>query len=75
MNKANVIVILLLLIGTNFSGWSQISNKESIRLAELAKRVSIIRDNWGIAHVYGKTDADAVFGMLYAQCEDDFKSI
>ncbi len=40
-----------------------------------AKRVTIIRDNWGIAHVYGKSDADAVFGMLYAQCEDDFKRI
>ncbi len=40
-----------------------------------AKRVTIIRDNWGIPHVYGKTDADAVFGMLYAQCEDDFKRV
>lgn len=35
----------------------------------------IIRDQWGIAHVYGKTDADAVFGMLYAQCEDDFNRV
>ncbi len=40
-----------------------------------AKRVTIIRDTWGIPHVYGKTDADAVFGLLYAQCEDDFKRI
>jgi acyl-homoserine-lactone acylase len=40
-----------------------------------AKRVNIIRDNWGIPHVYGKTDADAVFGLLYAQCEDDFKRV
>jgi acyl-homoserine-lactone acylase len=40
-----------------------------------AKKVNIIRDNWGIAHVYGKTDADAVFGLLYAQCEDDFKRV
>jgi len=40
-----------------------------------AKRVQIIRDQWGIPHVYGKTDADAVFGLLYAQCEDDFKRI
>jgi acyl-homoserine-lactone acylase len=45
------------------------------RLQELAQQVTIIRDNWGIAHVYGKTDADAVFGMLYAQCEDDFKRV
>lgn len=40
-----------------------------------AKNVNIIRDNWGIPHVYGKTDADAVFGLMYAQCEDDFKRI
>lgn len=40
-----------------------------------AKNVTIIRDNWGIPHVYGKTDADAVFGLLYAQCEDDFKRV
>ena len=38
-------------------------------------RVTIIRDDWGIAHVYGKTDADAVFGMIYAQAEDDFNRV
>ncbi len=40
-----------------------------------ARNVEIIRDDWGIAHVYGKTDADAVFGMIYAQAEDDFGRI
>ena len=53
----------------------KIDQKEIIRLQRLAQQVTIIRDNWGIAHIYGKTDADAVFGMLYAQCEDDFKRI
>ncbi|MFB0911123.1 MAG: penicillin acylase family protein, partial [Flavobacterium sp.] len=51
------------------------SSKEINRLSKSAQEVTIIRDNWGIAHVYGKTDADAVFGMLYAQCEDDFKRV
>src|SRR5665213_1300926 len=37
--------------------------------------VTIVRDDWGIAHVYGKTDADAVFGAVYAQAEDDFNRI
>lgn len=37
-----------------------------------AKQVKIIRDHYGIPHIYGNTDADAVFGLLYAQCEDDF---
>src|SRR6267154_6605670 len=40
-----------------------------------AQAVTIIRDDWGIAHVYGKTDADAVFGMEYAQAEDDFNRV
>ena len=44
-------------------------------LAARAARVTIIRDDWGIAHVYGKTDADAVFGAIYAQAEDDFNRV
>jgi acyl-homoserine-lactone acylase len=40
-----------------------------------AQAVTIVRDTWGIAHVYGKTDADAVFGVIYAQAEDDFNRI
>src|SRR5271156_1274920 len=40
-----------------------------------ANNVTIVRDDWGVAHVYGKTDADAVFGMMYAQCEDDFNRV
>jgi len=40
-----------------------------------AARVTIIRDTWGIPHVYGKSDADAVFGLLFAQAEDDFNRI
>jgi acyl-homoserine-lactone acylase len=40
-----------------------------------AQQVTIIRDNWGIPHVYGKTDADAIFGLMYAQCEDDFQRV
>lgn len=40
-----------------------------------ADGITIIRDNYGVPHVYGKTDADAVFGMIYAQCEDDFNRV
>ena len=40
-----------------------------------AQRVTIIRDNWGIPHIYGKTDADTVFGLMYAQAEDDFNRV
>jgi acyl-homoserine-lactone acylase len=40
-----------------------------------ARDVTIIRDDWGIAHVYGNTDADTVFGAIYAQAEDDFNRV
>jgi acyl-homoserine-lactone acylase len=45
------------------------------RLKARATAVSITRDEWGIAHIHGKTDADAVFGMAYAQAEDDFNRV
>src|SRR5258706_13820886 len=51
------------------------SAAELARWRREAANVTIIRDAWGIAHVYGKTDAAAVFGMEYAQAEDDFNRI
>src|SRR5436309_16040644 len=48
---------------------------ELARWQHEARAVTIIRDDWGIPHIYGKTDADAVFGMIYAQAEDDFNRV
>jgi acyl-homoserine-lactone acylase len=48
---------------------------ELARWERHARAVTIVRDDWGIAHVHGKSDADAVFGMIYAQAEDDFNRI
>src|SRR5215204_7540627 len=50
--------------GTDVSRWER-----------QAQSVTITRDDWGIAHVHGRTDADAVFGMVYAQAEDDFNRV
>lgn len=35
----------------------------------------ILRDNWGVPHVFGKTDADAAYGLAWAQCEDDWVNV
>src|SRR4051794_5598494 len=51
------------------------SPPELARWRAEASHVTISRDDWGIAHVHGKSDADAVFGMIYAQAEDDFPRI
>ncbi|MET3761565.1 penicillin acylase family protein [Sphingomonas sp. UYEF23] len=48
---------------------------EQARWRAEAARVTITRDTWGIAHVVGRSDADAVFGAIYAQAEDDFSRI
>ncbi|HEY5075697.1 MAG TPA: penicillin acylase family protein, partial [Pyrinomonadaceae bacterium] len=50
-------------------------NQELQRWEQQARNVTIIRDDWGIAHISGKTDADAVFGAIYAQAEDDFNRV
>ena len=48
---------------------------EEDRWKKHVENTIIYRDQYGIPHIYGKTDADAVFGMLYAQCEDDFNRV
>ena len=53
----------------------QAAEGETARWNRQAERVTITRDDWGIAHVRGRTDADAVFGMIYAQAEDDFNRV
>lgn len=53
----------------------QATTPEPARWQREAQAVTITRDDWGIAHVHGHTDADAVFGMAYAQAEDDFNRV
>jgi acyl-homoserine lactone acylase PvdQ len=48
---------------------------EIARYRQEAKAVTIIRDNYGVPHIYAATDAQVVFGLMYSQCEDNFKGI
>src|ERR1041384_4092430 len=48
---------------------------EATRWERQARNVTITRDDWGIPHIHGHTDADAVFGLIYAQAEDDFNRV
>jgi acyl-homoserine lactone acylase PvdQ len=67
-----LILILIASVSFNLQG---ASGPEMARWEQQARDVTIIRDDWGIAHVYGKTDADAAFGAVYAQAEDDFNRV
>ncbi|RYU81603.1 penicillin acylase family protein [Hymenobacter persicinus] len=66
------LTLLLAALGTRAQAFSA---AEIASWQQQAQQVTITRDTWGVPHITGKTDADAVFGLLYAQCEDDFARV
>jgi acyl-homoserine-lactone acylase len=68
-------LILLLSVAIVQASSQGASTTDVARWEREARAVTIVRDDWGIAHIHGKTDADAVFGMIYAQAEDDFNRV
>ncbi len=72
MNRVLTLLIIFILISCKND--TKLTDEEQ-RWQQHAENVEIIRDDFGVPHIYGKTDADAVFGLLYAQCEDDFNRV
>ncbi|NDV15144.1 acylase [Muricauda sp. TY007] len=68
--RITILAILLLFLSCSEHPRSEVEKWEA-----QAENITIIRDDFGVPHIYGKTDADAVFGLLYAQCEDDFNRV
>ena len=66
---SSMLVLLALTAGTAHAA------DDTVRWNHEAQAVTVQRDDWGIAHVHGRTDADAVFGMAYTQAEDDFNRV
>jgi acyl-homoserine-lactone acylase len=73
MHTARRLWPVLVLLAASACGEPKAAATDPLR--DRAQRVSIVRDDWGIPHVSGKTDADAVFGVVYAQAEDDFNRV
>jgi acyl-homoserine lactone acylase PvdQ len=72
MNK----LLLIFFCGLSLPGFCQVfSSQDRQRCEAEAGEVNIIRDKWGIPHIYGKTDAAVVFGLMYAECQDDFSRV
>ncbi len=71
----NRIIFQLFLFLPLLSFAQYFSPSEITKYKSEAQHVTIIRDNYGVPHIYGKTDADAVFGLLYAQCEENFAGV
>ena len=72
---ASVLVLALVACTAHTSPVGPGGSSDLARWRAQAARVTITRDDWGIAHVHGASDADAVFGMVYAQAEDDFNRV
>ncbi len=66
--------ILLLALVTQIP-FSRKAAAQSVALEKIARSVTIYRDNWGVPHIYGPTDASVIFGFVYAQAEDNFWQI
>jgi acyl-homoserine-lactone acylase len=72
---AHALLPLAALLTLGLATAAHATTPEQARWQRESQAVTITRDDWGIAHVHGKTDADAVFGMAYAQAEDDFNRV
>ena len=72
-------LVLILLVGLSACSGPPVAeapaDPEVAAWRTRADGVTIIRDDWGVPHIYGKTDADVVFGLMYAQAEDDFNRV
>ncbi len=72
--KSRFLILILAIVGASYVSHAA-QHDDAAAWQRQAQNITIVRDNWGIAHVHGKTDADAVFGMIYAQAEDDFNRV
>ena len=68
-------LLIIVFCGLALPGYCQNFSLQERRYEAEAKEVTIIRDKWGIPHIYGKTDAAAVFGLMYAECQEDFSRV
>jgi penicillin amidase/acyl-homoserine-lactone acylase len=75
-SKPPAVIISLFIIVILTAGCMR-ENREMKDLARLGQKYSvrILRDTWGVPHIFGKKDTDAAFGLAYAHAEDDFKTI
>src|SRR5512132_2042226 len=69
------LLLVIALVAGSVSSQQPAASPDLARWEKQAQNITIVRDDWGIPHVYGKTDADAVFGVMYAQAEDDFNRV
>ncbi|MGB5006071.1 MAG: penicillin acylase family protein [Ferruginibacter sp.] len=52
-----------------------LANSSFSQTAIKTANIDIVRDSFGVPHIFAKTDAEVAYGLAWAQAEDDFKSL
>jgi acyl-homoserine-lactone acylase len=73
--KKLLVLVALLAVACSAAPPPRPASPEATSWRQRAARITIVRDDWGVPHVYGRSDADVVFGLMYAQAEDDFNRV
>jgi acyl-homoserine-lactone acylase len=76
MWKRIATIIFLVLLGVAaVIFWPESAQLDGLADAGAPYDVQILRDDWGVPHVFGVTDADVAYGLAYAHAQDDFLTI
>ena len=70
-----ILVLLLLISSAAYVFWPTTASLDYLLEAGEGYDVRILRDSWGVPHIFGETDADTAFGLAFAHAEDDFYTI
>ncbi len=75
ISKVVFVILLPLFLGLlTYAIWPAAPDLTSLAVEAGKYDVYILRDTWGVPHIFGVTDADAAFGLAYAHAEDDFRT-
>lgn len=70
-----IVLIAVALIALALAVWEPLSVERRVAPAPMTHDVRIVRDDHGVPHIFGRTDADVAFGIAYAHSEDDFSTL
>ncbi|NVD26526.1 acylase [Parasphingorhabdus flavimaris] len=69
------LLVFLVLAGIGLAVWEPLSVETAAAPADGSYEARIVRDEFGVPHIFGKTDADVAYGVAYAHSEDDFSTL
>ncbi len=75
LRAALSVLAVLAVVFVGLASWDNLSAEASVPDVVVVHDMKIVRDRFGVPHVFGKTDADVAYGIAFAHAEDDFANI